>query len=179
MQPTPPPWHALDLRLFHALGAGRTARPGLLRLATGWARRGPWVLLVLAAAAAAPTAAPLALVGVALLQAGALQWLGKRLARRWPTPRPFGTGHSANHLGHGGRAGFPSSHALAMGAVVAFLAVCPGAHSGALGLAVATTLVTAWGRVYSGAHFPLDVAMGLLLGGAWGAVLGSCLVAAG
>jgi undecaprenyl-diphosphatase len=175
MNPHPPPWHPLDLKLFHALGAGEDACPNRLVWAMAWAQRGPWVLLVLAAAAVVPTAAPVGTLALALLQAGALQWLGKRLARRWPTPRPFGTGHSPNHLAHGGRAGFPSSHALAMGAVVAFLAVCPGTLGLAWGLAGAATLLTAWGRVYSGAHFPLDVAVGLLLGGAWGAAAAGLL----
>jgi undecaprenyl-diphosphatase len=106
----------------------------------------------------------------ALVCAGLLQLAGKRLARRWQAQRPFVLGLCDNHLGHSPRAGFPSSHALVMGAVFGSLAPFSGPlATSAMGV---IALVTAWARVHTGAHFPSDVIMGLVAGATLGFLLG-------
>ncbi len=98
-----------------------------------------------------------------LLWAGAVQWGAKRLARHWQVQRPFTQGLSPNHLGHSLRPGFPSTHAVVMGFVTAFLTLGPADAMTAAAL-VLLSAVTGWARVYAGAHFPSDVLAGWTLG---------------
>jgi undecaprenyl-diphosphatase len=92
-----------------------------------------------------------------------VQLVGKRLARRWQAQRQFVLGLCDNHLGHSARAGFPSSHALVMGAVIGVL--LPYTLNDALLAAMsAIAVLTGWARVHTGAHFPLDVVVGTVIG---------------
>ena len=101
-----------------------------------------------------------------LLLSGALQWVAKRLARRWNAPRPFALGLCPNYLNHSARGGFPSAHAVVMGTVAGFCGLWMPPE---LLLAVLVlTVGTAWARVYTGAHFTLDVIVGTALGGGTG-----------
>lgn len=156
-------WRRLDERLFLWMGAGHHARPGLLLVAVTMARWS-WLpmLMALIAAAAHAGSGPWIVTGC-LLTAGMVQILSKQSACRWGMPRPFQRGLSPNHLRHGGRAGFPSTHAMVMGAVCGFMMVAVPA-SPFLVLIGVLALATAWARVYTGAHFPLDVLAGLCLG---------------
>ncbi|MDM7944293.1 MAG: phosphatase PAP2 family protein [Hydrogenophaga sp.] len=156
-----------DVWLFRRMGAGHGARAGWLPVACAVAQHS-WIVLL-------PT---LMLMTLGLQGGGwtALQCLGvatlaqvlsKQCAARWAAPRPFALGLSQNHLGHGPRAGLPSTHAAVMGAVVGFMAVAAPTHP-LLALLGATALATAWARVYAGAHFPGDVLLGLSMGGSLG-----------
>lgn len=167
------PWLRFDIWLFQRLGAGRGPR-WLMNLAR-WVARWSWLpLLALVVAVSVGQGGGVLLAPLVLLQAGLLQWLGKKLARHWSAQRPFVLGLCDNHLGHGGRAGFPSSHALVMGAVLG--ALLPHTGSDALLLAmVAVAVGTGWARVHTGAHFPTDVIAGLAAGLAWGLVAGFAL----
>lgn len=65
----------------------------------------------------------------------------------------------------GGRYGFPSNHSVNAGAAAAVLSVAyPGGTFAFAGLA----LLVGYSRIYVGAHYPADVAAGLLLGFAIG-----------
>ena len=168
------PWLRLDIFLFRCLGAGHGS-PALLWAARAVARWSWLPLLGLAVIAVRPLASGGWLLPLCLLGVGLVQWIGKRLARRWSAQRPFALGLCANHLGHGGRAGFPSSHALAMGALLGGLLPFTGA--GPLFMAMAAlALATGWARVHTGAHFPLDVLSGLALGGVCGLGYGLALL---
>jgi undecaprenyl-diphosphatase len=84
-------------------------------------------------------------------------------------------GLSANHLDHGSRSGFPSTHAAVMSTAVGFMAVAIPVWS--LIAAMATvTLCTSWARVHAGAHFPSDVLAGLVGGAALGALVALQLI---
>ena len=169
------PWLRVDIWLFRRLGAGRgpVAALVLARLVARWS----WLpLLALVVLVSLPHPLGPALALLCLSWAGLVQLAGKRLARRWQAQRPFALGLCPNHLGHGGRAGFPSSHALVMGAV--WGALLPHTGSGALITAMAAVaLATGWARVHTGAHFPLDVLAGLALGLASGLAFGLVLPA--
>lgn len=157
------PWQRFDAALFRALGAGH-GPTWLMALARAWARWSwlPLLALVAAVAAQAPAhGAWLALLALAF--AGLLQLAGKRLARHWQAQRPFVLGLCANHLGHSARAGFPSSHALVMGAVIGVL-LPHTLNDGLLAAMSGIALLTGWARVHTGAHFPLDVIVGTLAG---------------
>ncbi len=169
------PWLRFDMWLFRRLGAGRGPAPALslARLVARWS----WLpLLVLVVLVSLPHRLGPALALLCLAWAGLVQLAGKRLARRWRAARPFALGLCDNHLGHSGRAGFPSSHALVMGAVLGVL--LPHTGSGALIAAMAAVaLGTGWARVHTGAHFPLDVLAGLALGLVSGLAFGLVLPA--
>ncbi len=160
-------YRQLDVRLFRWMRAGRGARPKLLPVARVIALRSwiPMLLTLVVMAGAQPSG------GWVLLQvlgmAAIAQVFSKKCAMFWAAPRPFALGLSDNHLRHGPRAGLPSTHAAVMGAVAGFMAVAMPGHP-LLALLVAIALLTAWARVYAGAHFPSDVLLGLGLGCAVG-----------
>jgi len=169
------PLRLLDRRLFALLGAGQAPRPFWLATALLVSRWSwvPMLVLMLAIARLSPQGLPI-LIGC-LVSAGVVQLGGKRLARRWQARRPFMDGLSPNHLQHSLRPGFPSTHAMVMGCVTGFMASCVPAHLGVPGLAL-LSVATGWARVYAGAHYPLDVLAGLLLGAACGAALAAVLL---
>lgn len=173
--PPLPAWRRADVRLFTWLGAGHGAGPLRLRLAI-WTAHWSWVPLVaLLAFMAWQQPGGLKQVGLCLAVATAVQVLSKRLCARWRAPRPFLLGLSPNHLRHGDRAGFPSTHAMVMGAILGFLAPTLGPGLPLAGVAL-IALGTGWARVYAGAHFPSDVAAGLLAGALIGAGMGLALL---
>lgn len=172
--PAASPWLRLDIRLFRWLRAGRgpAALMGLARATARWSWL-PLLALVLGVSLGHRLGPGLALA--CLAWAGLVQLAGKRLARRWRAQRPFALGLCPNHLGHGGRAGFPSSHALVMGAVLGVL--LPHTDSApALAAMAAVAVGTGWARVHTGAHFPLDVGVGLAMGLVSGLGFGLMLV---
>jgi undecaprenyl-diphosphatase len=157
------PWLRLDVFLFQRLGAGR-GPAGLMTAARALARWSwlPLLAVVAVVGVQAPAHGAL-LVLLVLAHAGLVQLVGKRLARHWQAQRPFVLGLCANHLGHSARAGFPSSHALVMGAVIG--ALLPHTVNDTLLAAMtATAVLTGWARVHTGAHFPLDVIVGTVVG---------------
>ncbi|WP_418060335.1 phosphatase PAP2 family protein [Pimelobacter simplex] len=145
------PWLHTPARLFAQDGIVLFA--ALLLLSWWWARRAGDPRRV-AAALWAPAGALVAL--------GANQLLVAAFAE----PRPFTVVPDALVLvSRSTDASFPSDHAVMAGAVAMGLALAHGRHAltwtGA-GLAV----LMAATRVYVGAHFPLDVVAGLLVGAA-------------
>jgi undecaprenyl-diphosphatase len=104
---------------------------------------------------------------VAALAMGAGDLIAHRAIKPWiARPRPERAGERViMRAPANGAYSFPSNHAVNMGAAAAVLTVAyPG---GALAFALAAALV-AYSRVYVGAHYPLDVLAGLVLGVAIG-----------
>ena len=100
---------------------------------------------------------------VAALAVGAGDLLAHRVIKPWVArPRPERAGVPVvMRAPANGAYGFPSNHAINMGAAAAVLTVAyPG---GAFAFAGAAALV-AYSRVYVGAHYPGDVLAGLALG---------------
>jgi len=78
-------------------------------------------------------------------------------------PRPYMIGFCAPLFPHGPETSFPSDHATLMFAAAFYLLLARRwAACGVPLLAVA--VLTAWGRVYCGIHFPLDMAGSLVVG---------------
>lgn len=155
-------WRGWDVRIFQWM-AGPQARPAVLAMAIAISRWS-WVPLLLAVCAMAlrwDRGIHVAFLGLCI--AGLAQLVCKRLAARWPAARPFSLGLCPNHLNHGSRAGFPSAHAVVMGAITGFM-VCLAPGDPLWALMGMIALSTAWARVYVGAHFPSDVLVGLALG---------------
>jgi membrane-associated phospholipid phosphatase len=143
------PWLHTPALLYAEYGVVVFA--GLLLCSWWLARRGGDVRQV-AAALWAPVGALVAL--------GVNQFLVAAVAE----PRPYTVlPHALVLVSHSADYSFPSDHAVMAGAVaVGVLAANPRLGVVAAGLALAM----AFTRVYVGAHFPIDVAAGLLVGAA-------------
>jgi undecaprenyl-diphosphatase len=152
---------AADERMLVA--ARRWHGPGRTRAARALTRAGDassWTLVVLALAAMPHAAAArlgLRLGLATLLATAASQWLKRRLSR----PRPTSAIRGFSALAENPDAfSFPSGHTCAAAAAAVALA-----GAGLLGPAAALlALGIALSRVYLGAHYPLDVAAGAMLG---------------
>lgn len=170
-------WRRLDQHLFHWMGGGHRACGWPLTVAKGVAQWS-WVPLLALMAAGLPfDSRGLTLLVQCLLVATLVQVSSKRLSRHWSSNRPFMEGLSPNHLKHSVRAGFPSTHATVMGAVLGFMGLQMPPGPALAGIA-AVTLCTGWARVYAGAHYPLDVLAGLSLGCSTGLLLAAAIGAA-
>lgn len=155
-------WRDVDMELFTWLGAG-SGPSELLPLAVWFAHwSGIGLLLVLTHAVATGRLRPSHLA-LCVLSALLAQLLAHALTRAWDAPRPFMLGLSPNHLEHGERGGFPSAHASVMFALAVALWLA-GARRLHWLSATALAALTGWARVFAGAHFPLDVAGGAVLG---------------
>ena len=91
----------------------------------------------------------LAAMALGLLANLAIRWL-------WPHPRPFMIGLGHQWMPHDASASFPSDHLTLWWAFAFGLALQT--RTRGLGLALALLgLPIAWGRIYVGVHFPLDM----------------------
>ncbi len=173
-------------RRFHAAGYRVALSPHVVPVVTGrrsvaefccrhlrWGRS--WVVFALALAAAGPAGPAYALrVGVAGGIAAAASSLLKRACSR---PRPdAGIGGFAALVECPDAFSFLSGHAAAAFAIAVALA----GQGGWLGpLALMLAIGIALSRVYLGAHHPLDVAAGVLLGALAGLAARALLAPAG
>ncbi|NUR96417.1 MAG: phosphatase PAP2 family protein [Kribbellaceae bacterium] len=141
------PWLHTAARVYAQFGIGVFC--GLLLL-SWWLARADRDLVRVAAALWAPIGMLLAL------------WVNQFLVAAFAEPRPYTVLPDALILvAHSPDYSFPSDHAVMAGAVAAGVLV---AHR-KLGLITSLLAVLmAFTRVYVGAHFPLDVAVGLLVG---------------
>ena len=107
--------------------------------------------------------AALKVLVVAALAVGAADLAAYRVFKPlFDRPRPARTvGGVIERAPSSSRAGFPSNHAANAGAAAAVLAT---AYPAWAPLHAALALLMAYTRVYCGAHYPGDVAAGLLLG---------------
>ncbi len=83
------------------------------------------------------------------------------------SPRPFMLGLGGNLAHHAATYGLPSAHATL--AAACWMLVARRKLDAVMG--VVFVAATMWARIYLGAHFPLDVASGALLGAAIGHAL--------
>ena len=97
-----------------------------------------------------------------VLAAGLASVLAHSLADNLGFGRPYMVGLGAPRIPHGARGGLPSAHATVMFTVALLLWWRPSLRWAALGATVLAGL-TAWGRIYAGVHFPIDIAAGFLL----------------
>jgi undecaprenyl-diphosphatase len=111
---------------------------------------------------------------VAVVAMGAADMLAHKVLKPWAArPRPERAGEPVKmRAPANGAYGFPSNHAINMGAAAATLTVAYPA--GAVVWAAAAALVS-YSRVYVGAHYPSDVlaglALGLAIGWPWAALM--------
>lgn len=97
-----------------------------------------------------------------VLAAALASVLAHSLADNLGFGRPYMLGLGGPRIPHGARGGLPSAHATVMFTVALLLWWRPSLRWAALGATVLACL-TAWGRIYAGVHFPVDIAAGFLL----------------
>jgi membrane-associated phospholipid phosphatase len=160
---------ALHSWLFPVLGAGFAASPPLLAFALLLAHGAVWLIIGVLVGSILRRPALGAEWLVALLLMGCASLLSHELAKWIGAPRPFMIGLSPVYLYHDARAGFPSNHASALGALTCFLLLRPQWRLEGFVVLVAS-LAVGWSRIYLGLHFPLDILAGFVLGAAIGAL---------
>ncbi len=155
-------WQALDVWLFTHLSSGFTDTGFWLEVAKLISPSSGLAVMVLLVFTSKYEGRLSELLQV-LLIALVAQAVSRELAGWIDSPRPFMVGLSINHLEHGVRSGFPSTHATVM-AAISTAVIRLGWNKHACLAVVALTFMTMWARVYAGAHFPTDVVAGAGLG---------------
>ncbi|MDY6823260.1 MAG: undecaprenyl-diphosphatase [Thermodesulfobacteriota bacterium] len=155
---------SLNIEIFKWIHAGAGTRPVVDGLAVFFGEGGPYFLAVLFAVlwffvdenkkTALLEATEAAVVGLLINQLIGLLYFH---------PRPYMVGLCTPLFPHGPETSFPSDHAtLLFTAAFYLLFARRWTACGAPLLVIA--LLTAWGRVYGGIHFPFDMAGSLVVG---------------
>lgn len=108
---------ALDFTVFQMLAAAYSPNPALLQVAIGWAHWSSWAMaaVLLACGYRQPRCA--SVIATSLLACVLSSLLARELREVLNMPRPFMLGLSPNYIDHSVRAGMPSAHASAFGAM--------------------------------------------------------------
>jgi undecaprenyl-diphosphatase len=154
----------LNVKIFRWIHAGAGTRPVVDGIAIFFAEGGPYFLVVLFAAlwffidknkkTALLEATEAAIIGLMINQLIVLFYFH---------PRPFMVGLCTPLFPHGPETSFPGDHATLMFAASFYLLMARDWATYGIGLLIVAAL-TAWGRVYSGIHFPFDMAGSLVVG---------------
>ena len=154
----------LNVKIFQWIHSGAGARPVVDGFAVFFAEGGPYLLVALFVVlwffvdknkkTSLLEATEAAIIGLAVNQLIGFFYFH---------PRPYMIGLCTPLFPHGPETSFPSDHATLMFAAAFYLLM---ARSwAACGIPIlAVTLLTAWARVYSGIHFPADMAGSLVVG---------------
>jgi undecaprenyl-diphosphatase len=154
----------LNVQLFQWIHYRAGAHPVVDGFAVLVAKDGPYIMLVLLAVlwffegknkkTALQEATEAAVIGLAVNQLIGLFYFH---------PRPFMVGLCTPLFSHGVETSFPSDHATLMFAAAFYLLIVR--RWVAWGIPLLTVAVlTAWGRVYCGIHFPFDMVGSLVVG---------------
>lgn len=154
----------LNLWLFHAINLTDQSHALLLVLARFSSLQLPAMLLVLAVGCLVLSPKRWRNLGLELLVAMALAWLGARvLQNAWPAPRPFVLGLGHLWITHNASPSFPSTHA-SVASAFGVLAAWRAPHPALRWLAPVLAGLVTWSRIAVGVHFPVDVLAGLCVG---------------
>ena len=148
---------ALNRAAFVAINASANTPAAWLVFGKAAAETSIFVLagLLLVAWVRAGSGIRRALVHTAIAIPAALA-LNYVIGQCFPHPRPFMVGLGHTFLPHAAEPGFPSDHATVMWTIAFGLLLRPATRG--FGLAAAClAILTSWGRVFLGLHFPLDV----------------------
>jgi len=147
----------MNVALFHWLHDGAGNQPALDFLSVTGAELTPWLVIACMAIFWFTTnhkGKRILLEGAGVVALGLL--VNQLITVFYFHPRPFMMGLCKPLISHAPETSFPSDHAtLLFGAALALLSR-PG-WRGKGGLLLCIALVGAWGRVYTGLHFPFDI----------------------
>ena len=154
----------LNLEIFNWIHSGAGTRPLLDGLAVFFAEGGPFILAILFVAMWFVADNQRKMI---LLEATWAAVLGlvvnQIIGLFYFHPRPYMIGLCDPLFAHGPETSFPSDHATLMFAAAFYLLFTR--RSTVFGFSLlAIALFTAWGRVYSGIHFPFDMIGSLVVG---------------
>lgn len=154
----------LNREIFNWIHSGAGTRPFADGLAVFFAQGGPFVLVIFLVVLwfVAGNRSKLHLLE-AIWSAGLGLAINQIIGLFYFHPRPFMLGLCTPLFAHGPETSFPSDHATLMFAVTFYLLFTQRNLASSLALLV-LTLFTAWGRVYSGIHFPFDIIGSLVIG---------------
>jgi undecaprenyl-diphosphatase len=155
---------SLNIEIFKWIHSGAGTRPVMDGLAVFFGEGGPYFLAVLFAIlwflvdgnrkTALLEATEAAIIGLAVNQLIGLFYFH---------PRPYMVGLCTALFPHGPETSFPSDHGTLLFAAAFYLLLAR--RWAACGIPLlAVALLTAWGRVYGGIHFPFDMAGSLVVG---------------
>ncbi len=152
----------MNTTLFQWIHSGAGTRPVLDTFAILVAEGGPYLLIILFGMLWLTNNKK-----ITLLEATETAMIGlmtnQLIGLFYFHPRPFMIGLGTPLFPHGPESSFPSDHATFMFAATFYLLTAGGLATSAWALLLLTAL-TAWARVYSGVHFPFDMAGSLVVG---------------
>ncbi|MEH3087924.1 MAG: phosphatase PAP2 family protein [Xylophilus ampelinus] len=152
----------LNQELFARMAAGFEPTEAVLTVALWLSRNGVWLALIGIVWAAWRFQGQRRFLLSVVLLCGVATIVSHGIANMANSPRPFMLGLSPHYLAHSARAGFPSAHSAAMWCLAFACFQQNDLRTLGWWLCVCAATTT-WARVYSGAHFPLDIAAGMLL----------------
>lgn len=153
----------LDFALFHWIAAGYEPNTWLLALARIISVGGSWISAGLMGWAVWRWPSQRGLISTTLVACGAAALLAHFIAASLNLPRPFVVGLSPAYIVHAARGSLPSAHATVMFTIAWMFLLRPQLRiTGSALFGIAT--LTGWARIYVGVHFPMDIAVGLLIG---------------
>ena len=164
--------NAFDLTLYHWLAGGDAPPAFLLKCAIACATWGASAAFLAIVYLFFRQPADRLYLLAALLMAVCAGMLAHRLADKIGLPRPFVLGLSPAYIPHGNRGSLPSAHASVIFTLACIFAWRPALRRGAIVMAL-VGLLTSWGRIYTGLHFPLDILAGAALALWLGLVFGA------
>lgn len=154
----------LNLVVFSALNAGVAPHPAVARLAifaAQWLVYAVPLLLLLTWGMGARTTRRQAIE--AGLAACAALVLSQVIGYIWHSPRPFAIGIGTQLVPHAPNGSFPSDHLTFVWSIATALLLVRATRPAGVAL-VALAVAVAWGRIYVGVHWPLDMVGGVLVG---------------
>jgi undecaprenyl-diphosphatase len=154
----------LNIRFFQWIHAGAGTHPFPDLIAVIFAEIGPYLLVLLFVVLWFRSKDPEKMILIEAAEAAVLGLLlNQVIGVFYFHPRPFMVGLGTPLIAHGPETSFPSDHATFLfSATIYLLASRGGRLLGAALLAI--SLLTAWGRVYTGLHFPFDMVGSLGVG---------------
>ncbi len=153
----------LDFALFQWMAAGYEPNTWLLALARISSVGGSWISAGLMGWAVWRWPSQRGLISTTLVACGAAALLAHFIAASLNLPRPFVVGLSPAYIVHGARGSLPSAHATVMFTIAWMFILRPQLRFTGLAL-FGVAVITGWARIYVGVHFPMDIAVGLLIG---------------
>ncbi|WP_323123202.1 undecaprenyl-diphosphatase [Burkholderia alba] len=153
-----------NLAVFSALNAGANPHPAVAHLAVFAAQ---WLvyavpLLLLLTWSMGTHATRRQTIEAGLAACAALV-LAQVISFCWYSPRPFVAGVGTQLVAHAPDGSFPSNHMTFIWSIAAGMLLAGTTRAAGVALAVIAAM-TAWGRIYVGVHWPLDMVGGVLVG---------------
>ena len=157
-------FEGLNVRLFQMIHKGAGTDPFFDLCAIFFSETGPYILIAVFVLAWLRAGKKRKHILIETMEAAALSLvLNQLIGFYYFHPRPYMIGLCDPLILHSPETSFPSDHATFMFTAIIYLLVFNDGYSLGL-LLLPVAVITAWGRVYSGIHFPFDMFGSLVVG---------------